>query len=1018
MVDGTLGINEPDVIDKLIDSEEIVVGLNTVNRERIQVTGLAATDIAVVTAANGLEVDITRVLPGVGALNLGKAEDTLHSDGDVGVMALGVRNDAVTALAGDGDYHPMMFNVNGRLLVQTEGGGGGTAAVDDAPYTLAVDSGTPAMGFFGDAAPDSVDDGDAGVLRMSANRNLYATLRDAAGNERGVNVTAANELNVIASAQPGVNIGDVDVLSVIPGVGATNLGKAEDAIHANGDVGIAILGVLQDDKTGVGADANGDYANPNIDSRGRMRVSPGGQTIIDPFQATAGWAVINDDAGNLATDLDHVAGTLSLIFDKLDGASNTVFAMIDKTIASISLNNIATGALFLQTVVKIPDLTNVVNVVFRLGTDNANYNEWKIPTADAVANIWEIFRAVFGNSTGSTGNGWNLTAITWISVGLEFLLETNTLVGFQFDSLTATGGQVHSTDTTTEITAQVTTPNINLLKIGGAVVDRNIGVAGNGSQRVTIATDNTVTVDAPIGTPVNVQVGDGTDALGIYTEDVPAVADPIGLAQVIVRQDTPAGLTTTDGDNVARRGTDFGAAYSQIITSAGAFVDTFGGGTQFAVDDPLGATPTGTLAIARRDTVLSALTPVDDDAVALHVDGFGALWNTLSADDGARIPADSTDGLKVNLGTDNDVIVTNAGTFAIQDTEKLADNTPFVDGTTPVQPVGYIFDEVAGTALTENDIAAARIDAKRAQVLVIEDASTRGQRANVSAGGALDVEVTTSVLPSGAATATNQTSVIGTDGAAGPANVLSIGGTEAGGNIQEIQVDADGQLQIDVITSALPSGAATLANQQTDGLTDTELRATAVPISAASLPLPAGAATSALQLPDGHAVTAVGTIATDLDGSAVDPVLTGGIAQEIDDSAPPNRVSAENDVTHLSMSRDGAIFVAGGGPQQWFSSNLYTGSQSDDSLHAAPGAGLQLMITDIYFAADAAQDFTLEADDVADEFLYGYFASGQGDGVTARLATPIPVGDNRALLFTSPNAVDHIVVVGGHIQPV
>lgn len=39
------------------------------------------------------------------------------------------------------------------------------------------------------------------------------------------------------------------------------------------------------------------------------------------------------------------------------------------------------------------------------------------------------------------------------------------------------------------------------------------------------------------------------------------------------------------------------------------------------------------------------------------------------------------------------------------------------------------------------------------------------------------------------------------------------------------------------------------------GLTDTQLRATAVPISAASLPLPTGAATAALQLPDGHNVT-------------------------------------------------------------------------------------------------------------------------------------------------------------------
>jgi hypothetical protein len=78
---------------------------------------------------------------------------------------------------------------------------------------------------------------------------------------------------------------------------------------------------------------------------------------------------------------------------------------------------------------------------------------------------------------------------------------------------------------------------------------------------------------------------------------------------------------------------------------------------------------------------------------------------------------------------------------------------------------GYILDETAGTALTENDAAAARIDSKRAVVNVLEDATTRGQRASISAGGALKVDnsaVTQPVsaaslpLPSGASTSANQ----------------------------------------------------------------------------------------------------------------------------------------------------------------------------------------------------------------------------------------------------------------------
>jgi hypothetical protein len=91
--------------------------------------------------------------------------------------------------------------------------------------------------------------------------------------------------------------------------------------------------------------------------------------------------------------------------------------------------------------------------------------------------------------------------------------------------------------------------------------------------------------------------------------------------------------------------------------------------------------------------------------------------------------------------------VSNAGTFAVQDSQKVADNAGFTDGTTPVQPAGYVFDEVAGTALTENDAAAARIDSKRSQVTVLEDATTRGQRAAVSAAGRLSVDASGVAVP-------------------------------------------------------------------------------------------------------------------------------------------------------------------------------------------------------------------------------------------------------------------------------
>jgi hypothetical protein len=95
------------------------------------------------------------------------------------------------------------------------------------------------------------------------------------------------------------------------------------------------------------------------------------------------------------------------------------------------------------------------------------------------------------------------------------------------------------------------------------------------------------------------------------------------------------------------------------------------------------------------------------------------------------------------------------------------DNAGFTDGVTPVVPGGYILDDTAGTALTENDIAAARIDSKRAQAVVLEDATTRGQKAAVDSSGRQLINVgqyagQTPDMNSGAAAATTPRVVLAT----------------------------------------------------------------------------------------------------------------------------------------------------------------------------------------------------------------------------------------------------------------
>ncbi len=70
------------------------------------------------------------------------------------------------------------------------------------------------------------------------------------------------------------NIGDVDVASVIPGTGATNLGKAEDAAHTSGDVGVMALAVRDNAPPSAMSNADGDYEPLHVNAEGGLWVTP------------------------------------------------------------------------------------------------------------------------------------------------------------------------------------------------------------------------------------------------------------------------------------------------------------------------------------------------------------------------------------------------------------------------------------------------------------------------------------------------------------------------------------------------------------------------------------------------------------------------------------------------------------------------------------------------------------------------------------------------------------------------
>jgi hypothetical protein len=151
------------------------------------------------------DVDVTSVIPGTGATNLGKAEDAVHGSGDVGVMALAVRNDAGTPLAADGDYIPLMVDADGALYV-TGTFSAANVKVDDAAFAVGTDS-VGVVGFLADeTAPDSVDEGDVGVARMTLDRKQLMVLVDA--------TTDSQRLAIDSSGHAQVDLAAVSVTAV------------------------------------------------------------------------------------------------------------------------------------------------------------------------------------------------------------------------------------------------------------------------------------------------------------------------------------------------------------------------------------------------------------------------------------------------------------------------------------------------------------------------------------------------------------------------------------------------------------------------------------------------------------------------------------------------------------------------------------------------------------------------------------------------------------------------------------
>ena len=212
-------------------------------------------------------------------------DTSTHSSGSTAggvIMAAATPTDAaVTA----NDIGTVAMSLDRRLHVDAQiagqdadvtiADGGNVISVDDGGGTLTVDvgtalpAGTNAIGKL--AANSGVDIGDVDVTSLPslpAGTNAIGKLAANSGVDIGdVDVTS------LPSLPAGTNgIGKVDVTSVTPGVTASSLGKASNAVATSADTGVALLAVREDEQAAI-TPASGDYTAIRCDKFGNLKTT-------------------------------------------------------------------------------------------------------------------------------------------------------------------------------------------------------------------------------------------------------------------------------------------------------------------------------------------------------------------------------------------------------------------------------------------------------------------------------------------------------------------------------------------------------------------------------------------------------------------------------------------------------------------------------------------------------------------------------------------------------------------------
>lgn len=510
-------------------------------------------------------------VPAWASEEIGRQEDSASANGNV-LMPVGcVRQDTVVQdTSADGDYSQIKCTTTGRLIVE---------GIVTNPVNVQISSDIPGIaGNNSGKAEDAVHaSGDTGTMFLGVRHDVSTTGLGTDGDYAAIGLDATGSVYVT-------------VTGIIPGTGATNLGKAEGGTHVNADTGNFSLAVRHDTSTtGLGAD--GTYAAFGLNSLGELYTQSNTEL---PAASTL--------TNNMAVPTTPLIGAVMMCYDGtnvdlcLPGLSDTD----DNSVAFSQITTIIIGENY------VSDGTSWVRELNYL-EDAASAGGEQLKLTGAVR------QDTPASSTSADGD------YTYLKTDSTSSLWVNCRAGCSGGTQFAEDAVHNSGDT------------------GTLALVRRADAASSSSG--TDGDYSTLNVDASGRLWVNC----GTGCAGTqYAEDVASAgAESLTLAGTI-RQDAPAGTTSADGDYQNLKTDSIGRLWVNCGTGCS-------GGTQYVEDNASAGGETMTLTAAIRQDTIASSTSADGDFSNLKVNNIGRLYTSATVD--AALPTGANTIGNVNPGT-------------------------------------------------------------------------------------------------------------------------------------------------------------------------------------------------------------------------------------------------------------------------------------------------------------------------------------------------------------------------------